>query len=94
MPRAAPSYIAQTRRVLELLHYVSRHGGVTPRELCAELGVSAPTLYRLLQAAREAFGARVLWDPDQQEYHVDSWGVLDPTRVGRLLRSGGRKDRR
>lgn len=91
MPRASQSYLAQTRRVFGLLHYVSRHGGVTPRELCRELGVSAPTLFRLRLLARQAFGAQVVWDPDGQEYHVASWGVLDPTAVSRRLRAMQRR---
>lgn len=86
MRRINSTYRAYTRRLLCLLDYVARHGGVTHDELVHEIGISRATVYRAFQDLHQALGARIVYDRRNMEYGVVSWGVIDPAAARRQLR--------
>ena len=86
MRRLDSTYRAYTRRLLRLLDYVSRHGGVSAPELAEEIGFSRATMYRALNDLRHAFGARIVFDRRNSEYGVTSWGVIDRAALRRMQR--------
>ena len=87
MRRIDSTYRTYTLRLLRLVDYVARHGGVSARELVEEIGFSRATLYRAIRDLRLALGARVAYDRRNREYGVQSWGVIDPAAARRQLRS-------
>ncbi len=84
------TYRAYTRRLLRLLDYVARHGGITAPELVEEIGFSRATFYRALNDLRQAFGVSIVFDRRNAEYGVRQWGVIDQGALRRMQRKTGR----
>ncbi len=80
------------RLLLELLDYISKHGGSTCREVSEVLGVSEPTARRLFRNARRQFGVKITYRKTNQpypgagEFSVEDWGVFDMLSVRRFMR--------
>lgn len=67
--------------VLEILAYIERNPGVVSRDLQRMLGLSRPTVSRIMQDIRKQYGVAIAWDPTLREYRIDDWGVFDREKV-------------
>lgn len=77
------------RAALELVRLVAR-GGASVASLGRALGVSRPSVFRLLRLAREQLGVRVGWRADLRAYEIEDWGVLDARRMTSRAREADR----
>ena len=84
--RTNATYPVHTHRLMQMLNYVSSHGGVTPADIADHVNVTAPSVYRFLREIRTVFGANIVWDRRNAEYTVTAWGVLNPLEVHKFLR--------
>ena len=74
------TYLAHTRQLLALLRAVAA-APHTPATLTAAIGISAPTLYRMLNEIEPAFGAAVAWDAASGAYRITRWGVISAGKM-------------
>ena len=77
--RATGKYTAYTSRMLAMMREVSTDHTHTPSTLAAHLGVSTPTIYRMLNDLCEAYGAASEWGGSA--YTVRRWGVLSRKKI-------------
>lgn len=80
------------RLLLSALDLIASHGGVASPELQDATGLSRASVGRLIANAREQYGVVINWRRDYSmpsggEYTVDNWGVFDPAKVGRFLKT-------
>lgn len=68
--------------LLEVLRAVDDDADRTAPELAAMVGVSRPTLVRMLADAESALGVRITWERGRG-YVIEDWGVLDRRAVVR-----------
>lgn len=70
---------------LQMLCHIARNSGVQSPDLCDALGISRPTVYRLMAALEEHLGASIRFNKGRHghggEYSIESWGVLDETKT-------------